>query len=148
MLRPVNKILKSQQTYILNLRIQDKSTRLNQERCTFSLNNFSATKQQSQREWTGTCWRGPGGVKDAAFLDIGAESNSNLVEITAEDGASPNGGSIIDGNLAGQNHVRCHVGINGDLREPLTKRYYLPLPSVVPPHAIWRLRDPIRCRRW
>lgn len=146
--RPINEICKTPQRYILNLKLQSKIYAITNKEALFLLNNFFATIQRNQREWIGTCWGGPGGVKDAAFLDIGAESNSNLVEIATEDGAGPDGGSIIDGNLAGQHHVRGHVGINSDLREPLPKRYYLPLPSVVPPHAIWRLRDPLRCRRW
>lgn len=83
-------------------------------------------------------------MENAAFLNVGAESNGDLVEIAAEDRAGPDGGSVVDSDLAGEHHVRGHVGVHGDLRKPLPQRYDLPLPSVVPLHAICRLRDALR----
>lgn len=51
------------------------------------------------------CWKtgggGPGGMEDASLLDVGAESDSNLVEIATEDGAVPDGRSVVDGDLTG-----------------------------------------------
>lgn len=84
-------------------------------------------------------------MEDTAFLDIGAEPNLDLVEIAAENRAGPDGGSVVDRDLSRQHHVGRHVGINGDLREPLPQRYYLPLTSVVPPNTIWRVPYAFRC---
>lgn len=75
-------------------------------------------------------------MNDTALLHVGAETDCNLIKITTKDGAGPYRGSIADGDLAGQNHVGSHVGIDCNLRKPLTQRYYLPLSSVVPLHAI------------
>lgn len=83
-------------------------------------------------------------MEHAAFLNVGAESNADLVEIAAEDRTGPDGGSVVYGDLAGEHHVRGHVSVHGDLRKPLPQRYDLPLPSVVPPHAIGRLRNGLR----
>lgn len=80
-------------------------------------------------------------MKDAALLDVGAESDGYLVEIATEDGAVPDGGSVIDGDLAGEDDVGGHVGVDGDLREPLAEGDDLALPPVVPFHAIWRFCD-------
>lgn len=94
-----------------------------------------------------TCGRGPSSVKDTALLNIGAESDADLVEIAAEDGTRPDGGSVPDGDLAGEDHVGCHVSIDGHFGEPLPQRDYLPLPSVVPFHPIRRRSYRFRCLR-
>ena len=76
-------------------------------------------------------------MEDAAFLNIGAESDGDLIEIAAEDRPGPNGCSVADRDLTRQDHVGCHVSVDGDLREPLAERNYPSLTSVVP-------FDPIR----
>jgi len=97
--------------------------------------------------WNLTCGRRPSRVKNTAFLNIGTESDADLVEIAAEDGAGPNGGSVPNGDLAGEDHVGCHVSIDSHFREPLPQRYYLPLPSVVPLHPIRRRSYRFCCLR-
>lgn len=94
-----------------------------------------------------TCRGGPCGVKNTALLNIGAETDADLVEIATEDATRPNGGSVPDGDLAGENHVRCHVSIDGNFGEPLSQRNYLPLTSVVPVHSIRRRSYRFRCLR-
>lgn len=76
-------------------------------------------------------------MEDASLLDVGAEADSDLVEIAAKNGAVPDGGSVVDGDLTGENDVGCHVGVDGDLGEPLAQGDDPPLASVVPFHAIW-----------
>lgn len=83
-------------------------------------------------------------MNDASLLNVGAESDGDLVEIAAEDGAGPDGGAVADGDLAGQDYVRRHVGVDGDLGEPLPQRDDLPLTSVVPFHPILRRPNGLR----
>ena len=80
-------------------------------------------------------------MDNTAFLDAGAESNGDFIEIAPKNRPGPNGGSVADGDLASKDHVGCHVSVHCDLRKPLPQRYDLPLPSVVPTHAIRRGRD-------
>lgn len=61
-------------------------------------------------------------MENASLLDVGAEPDGDLVEIATEDGATPDGGSIVDGDLAGENDVGRHVGVDGDLGDPLAQR--------------------------
>jgi hypothetical protein len=79
-------------------------------------------------------------VEDASLLDVGAEAEGDLVEVTAQHGAAPHGGAVVDGDLPGQHGLRGDVGVNGHLGHPLPERHQLALPAVVPPH-------PIRARR-
>lgn len=75
-------------------------------------------------------------MEDASLLDVGAEADGDFVEVAAEDGAAPDGGAVADGDLAGKDSVRRHVGVDGDLWEPLPQRDDLPLASVIPSHSI------------
>lgn len=81
-----------------------------------------------------TCGRRPGGVEDASLLDVGAEAEGDLVEVTAQHGAAPHGGAVVDGDLPGQHGLRGDVGVDGHLGHPLPERHQLALPAVVPPH--------------
>lgn len=80
-------------------------------------------------------------MDDAPLLDIGAEPDSDLVQIAPKDRPVPDGGSVVDGHLAGEDDVGSHVGVNGDFGEPLAERDDLALSSVVPFHSIWRFCD-------
>jgi len=72
-----------------------------------------------EREANLTCGRRPSSVNNGAFLNVGAESDADLVEIAAEDATGPDGGSVPDGDLAGEDHVGCYVSIHGHFGEPL-----------------------------
>lgn len=75
-------------------------------------------------------------MNNAALLYVGAEADGDLVEVTAEHGTVPDGGAVPDGDLAGEDNVRGHVGIDGDLRQPLPQWDDTALPPVVPLHVI------------
>ena len=96
---------------------------------------------KTSRKRNQTCGRGPSGVYNTPLLDIGGEADSDLVEIAAEDRPAPDGGTVVDGDLASKEHVGGHEGVSGDLGEPLAERDDLPLPSVVPLHSIRRFRN-------
>ena len=40
-------------------------------------------------------------MEHTPFLNIGAEPYGDLIEIAAEDGAGPDGGAVVDRDLAG-----------------------------------------------
>ena len=75
-------------------------------------------------------------MENAPLLDIGAEADGDLVEVTAEHATVPDGGAVVDGDLASEDDVGGHVGVDGDLGEPLSQRDDAALPPVVPLHAI------------
>lgn len=85
-------------------------------------------------------------MNDTPLLDIGAETDGDLVEVAPEDRPAPDGRPVVDRDLAREDHVRGHVGVDGDLGEPLPQRDDLPLASVVPFHAIRRRRRRDRLR--
>ena len=67
----------------------------------------------------GTCGGEPGSVEDAALLDVGAEPDGDLLEVAAEDGFVPDGGAVVDGDLAGEDDVGSDVCVHGNLGHPL-----------------------------
>lgn len=83
-----------------------------------------------------TCRGSPRGVEDATLLDIGAESDRDLVEIATEDRSVPDRRAIVDGDLPRENNIRGDIRVDGDLREPLPQRNDPPLPPVIPLHPI------------
>lgn len=75
-------------------------------------------------------------MEDASFLHIRAKPDCNLVEIAAENGTRPNGGTVADVNLSGKDHIRRNIGVDGDFGEPLTEGDNLSLTSIVPLDSI------------
>jgi hypothetical protein len=75
-------------------------------------------------------------VEDASLLHVGAEAERDLVEIPPQHGAAPDGGAVVDGDLASEHSLRRDIGVHGYLWHPLPERHQLPLPAVVPSHPI------------
>lgn len=75
-------------------------------------------------------------MDNAALLDVGAEPDSDLVQVAAENGTVPDGGAVVDGDLPGKDDVGGHVRIDGNRGDPLPQGNDPPLPPVVPLHAI------------
>jgi hypothetical protein len=75
-------------------------------------------------------------MEDASLLDVGAEAERDLVEVPPQDGAAPDGGAVVHGDLAGEHGLGSNVRVNGHLGHPLSQRDELPLAPVVPPHSI------------
>ena len=75
-------------------------------------------------------------MKDAPFLYIRAKPDGDLVEIAAENGTRPNGGPVADVDLSGEDNIRRNIGVDGNFGEPLAKRDYLSLTSIVPLDSI------------
>ena len=70
-----------------------------------------------------TCRCRPGGVEYAPLLDVGAEAESDLVEVSPQHGAAPDGRAIVDGDLAGEHGLGSHVRVDGHLGQPLPERH-------------------------
>jgi hypothetical protein len=70
-----------------------------------------------------TCRCGPGGVQYAPLLDVGAESECDLVEVSPQHRAAPDGCAVVDGDLPSEHGLGSHVRIDGHLGQPLPERY-------------------------
>jgi hypothetical protein len=75
-------------------------------------------------------------MEDASLLYVGAEAERDLVEVPPQDCAAPDGGAVVDGDLAGEHGLGGDVSVHGHLGHPLSQRNKLPLPTIVPPHPI------------
>lgn len=103
-------------------------------------------KRYNKGKAVSTCRGGPSGVDDAALLNVRAEADVDLVKVSAEHGSVPDGRAITDCDLTGKYNVRGNICIHGDLRKPLPQWNDLPLPAVVPLHALIRRR--CHSRKW
>ncbi|KAE9451213.1 hypothetical protein C3L33_16882, partial [Rhododendron williamsianum] len=81
------------------------------------------------------------GDNDGADDRDGDDDSIDLVQIAPKDRPVPDEGSFVDDHLAGEDDVGSHVGIDGDLGEPLAERDDLAVSSVVPFHSIWQFCD-------
>lgn len=86
-------------------------------------------------------------MDDAPFLNVGAESDRYLVQVSAEDRTVPNRGAIPNSDLPGKNDVGGDVSVDSNLRQPLPQGDDPALATVVPLHAIRRSRRWRRSRR-
>lgn len=59
-------------------------------------------------------------MNNTLFLNIGAEPNSDLVKVSPENSAVPDGRSVKNVDLASQYNVGSNISVYSDLREPLT----------------------------